>query len=84
LLKEKDENITNCSICNIEYHVDDECFFVDNVENGKIEVIPPTPLKDGYTFNGWYVGEEKWDFDNNSVETYFDENNKLILIASWI
>ena len=76
-----------CSIANIEYYMDEEnCFFVDNVESGKIEVIPPTPLRydnEGYVFNGWFYNDIKWDFDNNLVEDYYDENNRLRLVAKW-
>lgn len=76
-----------CSIANIEYYMDEEnCFFVDNVESGKIEVIPPTPLRydnEGYVFEGWYYNDIKWDFENNLVEDYFDENNHLRLDAKW-
>lgn len=76
-----------CSIANIEYYMDEKnCFFVDNVESGKIEVIPPTPLRydnEGYVFEGWYYNDIKWDFENNLVEDYFDENNRLRLEAKW-
>ena len=76
-----------CSIANIEYYMDEEnCFFVDNVENGKIEVIPPTPLRydnEGYVFEGLYYNDIKWDFEKNLVEDYFDENNHLRLDAKW-
>lgn len=76
---------TKCHICNIEYHLNDEnCFFVDNIESGKIEIIPPKPFKDGCVFDGWYYNDVKWDFNNNLVEDYFDENNRLRLDAKWI
>ena len=74
----------NTYIANISYYSDDECYFVDNVLEGCLEVIPPVPLKDGYSFDGWYFNDEKWDFTNNKVEDYFDENNELTLVAKWI
>ena len=74
----------NCFVANIEYYLDDEnCFFIDNVESGKLEVIQPKPFKDGYVFEGWYINDIKWDFENNLVEDYFDENNHLRLEAKW-
>ena len=74
-----------CFKGNIEYYLDDEdCFFVDNVENGKIEVMPPEPYKEGYKFDGWYNNDIEWDFVNNLVEDYLDENNRLRLEAKWI
>ena len=29
---------------------------------------PETPVKEGYTFEGWYVGNVKWDFANDVVK----------------
>ena len=83
-------------LANIEYQIDvDECYFVDNVESGKIEIIPPTPYKKGYKFDGWYLnsmftfdgvfigGGMKWDFDNCLVEDYFNDDNRIVLKAKW-
>ncbi|WP_180716747.1 InlB B-repeat-containing protein, partial [Listeria monocytogenes] len=42
----------------------------ENVETGTLLQEPPTPVKEGYTFNGWYdakTGGTKWDFTNNQM-----------------
>lgn len=31
--------------------------------NGAKVVAPTAPTKDGYLFDGWFVGEVEWDFD---------------------
>lgn len=42
--------------------------------SGEYKIVSPSnPIKEGYTFNGWYLEEEgkdpvKWDFLNNVVE----------------
>lgn len=58
--------------------------FVDYVESGKIEVIPPIPYKEGYIFDGWYLNDKKWDYDNFVFEDYSSEDKKLRLEAKWI
>jgi hypothetical protein len=40
-------------------------YWVDNYTNGLIEFIPPTPIREGYEFKGWYKEPEclnAWDF----------------------
>ena len=37
---------------------------------------PDDPVKDGYTFAGWYLGEEKFDFDTKL-------NDNITLTARW-
>ena len=46
------------------------------VEGGKV-TEPTAPTKDGYTFDGWFNGETKWDFDNNTV------TGNITLTAKW-
>lgn len=80
---------------NLNYYVDNDCYFVDYIENDKVSVIPPAPYKEGYTFDGWFKDieyKEKWDFDKDIVPLYDieydDEGNEIykdtILYAKWI
>ena len=46
------------------------------VEGNKISV-PETPTKANNVFLGWYLGNEKWDFDNDLV------NGNVTLVAKW-
>ncbi|EAE8347331.1 LPXTG cell wall anchor domain-containing protein [Listeria monocytogenes] len=42
----------------------------ENVETGMLLQEPPTPTKEGYTFNGWYdaeTGGTKWDFTADTM-----------------
>ena len=34
-----------------------------NVESGKTASKPTDPIKEGYTFRGWYLGETEYDFE---------------------
>lgn len=47
-----------------------------NVEDGKVIVDVPAPERDGYSFIGWYYGNEEFDF--NTVIT-----KNLTLTAKW-
>ena len=42
-------------------------YWIDDIEDGeKIEIIPPEPEREGYTFAGWYCEpecEREWDFN---------------------
>jgi len=49
---------------------------VEVEENKKIEA-PEIPTRKGYTFDGWYFGEEKWSFNNAVTEN-------ITLVAKWI
>ena len=46
------------------------------VDGNKISV-PETPTKANHVFLGWYLGNEKWDFDNDLV------NGNVALVAKW-
>ncbi len=37
-----------------------------------------SPTKAGYTFDGWYLGEKKWDFEKDTVKS------DTTLLAKWI
>jgi uncharacterized repeat protein (TIGR02543 family) len=69
-------------------------FFINDFEYGdKIEDTPYKPMREGYTFNGWYKEAEcnnEWNFDEDRLpqETY-DENGELNFVetklyAKWI
>ena len=40
-------------------------------------IKPIDPIKEGYTFLGWYNNDILWDFENNIV------NSDIVLIAKW-
>lgn len=46
------------------------------VENGEIVIMPENPVKEGYIFEGWYYGENSYDF-----YTIVSEN--FTLTAMW-
>lgn len=69
-------------------------FFINNFEyGGKIEDTPYEPLREGYTFGGWYKEAEcinAWDFEEDTLpveikneegETVYQETK---LYAKWI
>ena len=47
------------------------------VDAGSKLTKPEDPIREGYTFDGWYVGDTKWSFDEMTV----DENTTLV--AKW-
>ncbi len=50
---------------------------VQKVGNGGKATEPTAPTKAGYTFDGWYVGNEKWSFVGYTV------SEDLTLTAKW-
>ena len=75
---------------NVSYHLnydEDNYYYVDYYENGeKILYIPPIPVREGYTFEGWYKEIDctnKWDFDNDVLQLT-DETQEIKLYAKWI
>ena len=79
---------------NYEDCLNDGYFFIDNRDYGaKIKDTPYEPLRDGYTFAGWYKEPEcihKWDFDKDTLpEAKYNEQGGMIyqetkLYAKWI
>ena len=52
---------------------------IDSVTVNKGDLVsePTYPTKEGYTFDGWYDGNEKWVFIDDKVM------NDIILVAKW-
>lgn len=70
-------------------------YWVDNYDYGDyVEYIPDNPLREGYTFGGWYKDAEcktKWDFEKDKLpEATYDEDGYVTdfvetkLYAKWI
>ena len=75
---------------NVSYHLnydENNYYYIDYYENGeKILYIPPIPVREGYTFEGWYKEIDctnKWDFDNDVLQLT-DETQEIKLYAKWI
>ncbi len=47
------------------------------VKDGKTISLVSSPTKKGYTFEGWYYGDTKWDFEKNTV------SSSMTLSAKW-
>ncbi len=79
---------------NYENNPNNGIFFINDFERGgKIENTPYEPLREGYTFAGWYKEPEcinAWDFEKDKTpELEYDEQGGLIfketsLYAKWI
>lgn len=46
------------------------------VESGELLIMPEDPVKDGYTFIGWSLNDEIYNFENTVT-------NEFILVALW-
>lgn len=45
-------------------------YWIDDYDGTTIDFIPPDPVREGYTFEGWYKDEEcieKWDFEKDII-----------------
>ena len=40
--------------------------------------VPAAPIKDGYAFAGWYLGDTAWDFETNTA------TDTITLVAKWV
>lgn len=79
---------------NYENAPNDGYYWIDNYNYGeKIEYIPEQPIRDRYTFGGWYKDPEcvdAWNFEIDALpQTQYDEQEKEIyqetkLYAKWI
>ena len=79
---------------NYENSPNDGYYWIDNYSYGeKIEYIPEQPIRDGYTFGGWYKESEcinAWNFETDTLpQAQYDEQEREIyqetkLYAKWI
>ncbi|MGM9971339.1 MAG: InlB B-repeat-containing protein [Anaeroplasmataceae bacterium] len=66
-------------------------YFLDDYDDELISYIPEDPIREGYTFKGWYKESEcinKWDFTTDKVEAkeYIDDGyqyKETALYAKW-
>ena len=69
-------------------------YWLDDIEDSEtIEIIPPDPEREGYTFAGWYCEpecESEWDFNNPinkialTTEEFYPEGYVTYIYAKWI
>lgn len=52
----------------VTFMVDNEAVSTSEVVNGKTVAEPTAPKKEGYTFDGWFLGEKKYDFSTPVTE----------------
>ncbi len=79
---------------NYEEAPNDGYFFINDFEYGKkIENTPYEPMREGYTFGGWYKEAEcknEWNFDEDKLpEAEYDEEGNVEFVetklyAKWI
>ncbi len=79
---------------NYENSPNQDYFFIRDYEYGvTIENTPYEPIREGYTFDGWYKEAEcinAWNFEEDRLpETLYNENNEEVyqetkLYAKWI
>ena len=79
---------------NYENCPNDGYFFINDFEYGAtIENTPYEPIRDGYTFGGWYKESEcinAWNFETETLpQSQYDEQEREIyqetkLYAKWI
>ena len=93
------ENYFDCSIkvniANVTYYINDGTdnpYFVDEVSDSVVNVIPPTPYREGYKFTNWYKEKEcinLWDFEKDKVPKikYDSDGNEIYeemkIYAGW-
>ena len=78
---------------NYEDAPNEDYYWIDNYTYGdKIDYIPEIPIREGYTFNGWYKDSEciyPWDFEvDKTPDALYDEQGVEVyqetkLYAKW-
>jgi len=92
-------NFAGIRRANVTYYFNFETDFnygihwIDNINYGEvIYFIPPNPMREGYTFVGWYMEPEtinRWNFETDRLPTeLMDENDNIVfqetrLYARW-
>ncbi|MGM9971338.1 MAG: InlB B-repeat-containing protein [Anaeroplasmataceae bacterium] len=89
------KNVRRYANVNYYYNYEDSpnggYYFLDDYDNELISYIPEDPIREGYTFKGWYKESEcinKWDFTTDKVESkeYIDDEyqyKETALYAKW-
>lgn len=90
----RERNIANTSFYyNYTGAPNDGFCWIDDLDNEKIEVIPPVPEREGYAFGGWYKESEcinAWDFATDIVpaKEYTEDGDyvykETCLYAKWV
>lgn len=57
-------------------------YWMDYINGSNPYIIPSNPVREGYTFDGWYYEEECSSLWNNEVPE--SESESLILYAKWL
>ncbi|MBP5308266.1 MAG: InlB B-repeat-containing protein [Clostridia bacterium] len=68
-------------------------YWIDDIDDGeKIEIIPPDPKREGYTFEGWYCEpecENIWSFDTTiykksvNIGEFYPDDYVTYVYAKW-
>ena len=68
---------------NYSDEVNDGYYRLDNIDTGEKIPVPPSPVRSGYEFTGWYTDSEcinAWDFD---VSPDIEDDTEFRLYARW-
>ncbi len=86
---------TKVIIANVTYYINDGTdnqYFIDEVSDSVVNVIPPTPYREGYKFTNWYKEKEcinLWDFEKDKAPKikYDSDGNEIYeeikIYAGW-
>ena len=62
--------------------------FILNIAGSIVEdyekiTIPPTPVREGFSFDGWYTETECTNIWNFSISPNIEDGHALVLYAGW-
>ena len=95
----KEGPTSNMQFANVSFYYNydgapnENFYWIDDLDNEKIEVIPPVPEREGYAFGGWYKESEcinAWDFATDIVpaKEYTEDGDyvykETCLYAKWV